>query len=115
MGLGRPIPKLRLTENERETLERWTRRATTAQGLARRAQIVLACAEGKTNTAVAADLRLAKPTVGKWRARFLQRGGDGLLDEANTIRCGGQAELAREGEGAAPGGGGDSRGVAPVI
>ena len=81
MGLGRPIPKLRLTENERETLERWTRRATTAQGLARRAQIVLACAEGKTNTAVAADLRLAKPTVGKWRARFLQRGVDGLLDE----------------------------------
>src|SRR3990170_7594453 len=81
MGLGRPIPELTLTETERDTLERWTRRPTTAQALARRAQIVLACAEGRTNTAVAADLRLAKPTVGKWRARFLQRGGDGPLDE----------------------------------
>jgi len=81
MGLGRPIPELSLTESERQTLERWTRRPTTAQVLARRAQIVLACAEGKTNTAVAAELRLAKPTVGKWRARFLQQGLDGLLDE----------------------------------
>src|SRR3990172_2885699 len=81
MGLGRPIPELSLTESERETLERWTRRPTTAQALARRAQIILACAEGKTNTAVAAELRLAKPTVGKWRARFVERRLDGLLDE----------------------------------
>ena len=45
----------------------------TAQALAQRARIVLRCAEGKTNTDVAAGLNLSKPTVGKWRSRFLER------------------------------------------
>ena len=81
VALGRPMPPLTLTEDERETLERWIRRPKTAQALAQRARIVLACADGKTNTAVAEDLHLTKATVGKWRARFLQRGLDALLDE----------------------------------
>jgi transposase len=81
MPVGRPVPPLTVTGEERETLERWTRRRTTAQALAQRARIVLSCAEGKTNTAVASELGLAKPTVGKWRTRFLAQGLDGLLDE----------------------------------
>lgn len=81
MALGRPIPLLQLTDGEREELERWARRAKTAQGLAQRARIVLGCAAGKSNTAVAAELRLTKATVGKWRVRFLERRLDGLLDE----------------------------------
>lgn len=81
MRLGRPIAPLSLTAEERETLERWTRRRSTAQALALRASIVLACVEGRTNTVVAADLGLAKPTVGKWRSRFVERRLDGLLDE----------------------------------
>jgi transposase len=43
--------------------------------------MILECADGKTNTAVAAELKVSKPTVGKWRSRFLSRGVDGLLDE----------------------------------
>ena len=39
--------------------------------LAQRARFVLACAGGKTNTAVARELRVTKQTVGKWRTRFL--------------------------------------------
>lgn len=81
MRNGRPIPEMTLTSEERETLERWVRRPTTAQGLAQRARIVLACAQGCSNTAVAASLRLCKPTVGKWRSRFLNHRLDGLLDE----------------------------------
>lgn len=81
MTIGRPIPSLALSNEERETLEGWVRRPKTAQALAQRARIVLACAEGKSNTAVAALLRLAKPTVGKWRSRFLERRLDGLLDK----------------------------------
>jgi len=81
MPVGRPLPVLSLTDGDREGLERWTRRATTAQALAQRARIVLACAEGKTNTTVAAELGLTKPTVGKWRARFVEYRLDGLLDE----------------------------------
>lgn len=81
MRRGRPTPVLTLTAEEHEILERWTRRRTTAQALAQRARLVLACAEGKTNTMVAAELRVSSHTVGKWRARFLEQRLDGLLDE----------------------------------
>lgn len=81
MALGRPIPPLLLTKGERETLERWVRRPKTAQALAQRARIVLACARGKTNTVVASEISTTKATVGKWRRRFLERRQDGLLDE----------------------------------
>src|SRR5258707_1926882 len=81
MTLGRPIPPLRLSREERETLERWVRRPTSAQAWSLRARIILICAQGKTNTEVAQQMRLAKPTVGKWRSRFVARRLDGLLDE----------------------------------
>src|SRR6266571_480211 len=81
MSPGRPLPPLTLSENERETLHSWTRRRITAQALAHRARVVLACAEGKSNRNVARDLRLDEDTVGKWRQRFLVQRVDGLLDE----------------------------------
>src|SRR6266849_6309681 len=81
MALGRPILPLQLSREERETLERWVRRPKSAQALALRARVILACAQGKTNTAVAQQMHLAKPTVGKWRSRFVARRLDGLLDE----------------------------------
>ena len=56
MGRGRPIAPLALDGAERETLEQWTRRPKTAQALALRARIVLACADGRSNTGVAAEL-----------------------------------------------------------
>ena len=72
---------MQLTAEERETLQGRAQRRKTAQALALRARIVLACAEGKNNTVVAAALRLCKPTVGKWRGRFVSKRLDGLLDE----------------------------------
>jgi transposase len=81
MRTGRPIPPVTITTDERETLERWTRRASTAQALAQRARVILGCGAGKNNTRVAQELRLTKQTVGKWRTRFLRTRLDGLLDE----------------------------------
>ena len=77
MAIGRPIPPLHLSSDERESLERWKRRPTTAQALALRSRIILRCSEGKTNTVVAGEIGLAKQTVGKWRARFIERRLDG--------------------------------------
>ena len=70
-----------LSDAERRTLQGWTTRRKTAQGLALRARIVLACAEGRSNTAVAARLGINRGTVVKWRARLLARRLDGLSDE----------------------------------
>jgi hypothetical protein len=41
---------LTLSQDERRTLEGWSRRRSTAQALALRSRIVLACAEGGSNT-----------------------------------------------------------------
>ena len=62
-------------------IERWTRRQKSANALAVRARIVLASARGESNTNIAVRLGLSKPTVGKWRARYVAQGLDGLLDE----------------------------------
>jgi transposase len=62
-------------------LQEWTRRRSTAQALALRARIVLACAEGQDNIDVAEQLGVTHQTVGKWRQRFVERRLDGLLDE----------------------------------
>lgn len=77
---GRPKAELVLSEAEREQLTALTLRRKTAQALALRARIVLACASGQTNNAVAARQRVTKQTVSKWRARFVEHRLDGLLD-----------------------------------
>jgi transposase len=81
MRTGRPIPVLNLAESERETLEQWARRPKSAQALAQRARIILACAEGLNNTQVGRRLHLTMQTVGKWRGRFVRKRLDGLMDE----------------------------------
>lgn len=86
MARGRPKAVLEVSEEDRETLVGWTRRRTTAQALALRARIVLACAEGATNTAVAERLEVTPQTVGKWRQRYVDAGVAGLLDEPRPGR-----------------------------
>src|SRR5438105_3082838 len=81
MRTGRPKAALVVGAEQREELERWVRRRSTAQALALRARIVLSCAEGGNNTAVAGRLGVSRLTVGRWRSRFLRSGVDGLLDE----------------------------------
>jgi transposase len=83
---GRPRADLVLTDDERETLERWSRRAKSAQALALRCRIVLACADGLSNVDVAVRVGATRLTVGKWRARFLTDRLDGLLDEPRPGR-----------------------------
>jgi transposase len=81
MRTGRPKKELVVSDADREVLARWTRRAKTAQHLALRARIVLACAEGQSSVAVARHLNTTGATVGKWRERFRRQGVDGLHDE----------------------------------
>jgi len=81
MRTGRPIAPLSVRDDQRSTLDNWTRRPKTAQALALRAKIILACSAGKPNGVAASQVRVRQQTVGKWRSRFLSRGLEGLLDE----------------------------------
>lgn len=85
MRTGRPTTPILLTTDDREPLAQWARRRTTAQALAQRARILLACDTGPSNTAVAREMRVAPQTVGKWRQRFVAHRLDGLLDAPRTV------------------------------
>lgn len=77
---GRPKAPLVLTEAERKELVALTLRRKTAQALALRARIVLACAQGEDSRVVAARQRVSEQTVCKWRSRFVAQRVEGLLD-----------------------------------
>src|SRR6476661_7749160 len=78
---GRPVAELTLTDEERETLQRWARRAKSSQALAQRCRIVLGCAAGKSNKEGAAEVGVWPQTVCKWRQRFVEDRLNGLTDE----------------------------------
>ncbi len=78
---GRPTAQITLTDDERQTLQRWARRGSSSQALALRCRIVLACAQGLSNVAVGEQLGVHPVTVAKWRRRFAARRLEGLADE----------------------------------
>jgi transposase len=78
---GRRLEALTLTDAERSELTALAARPKTAQALAHRARIILACAEGLENKAVSQELGVHAMTVGKWRRRFLDQRVEGLRDE----------------------------------
>ena len=70
---GRPRAELVVSDEDRAMLMRWTARHTTTQHLATRARIILRCATGNPNMAVAQEVGVADQTVCKWRGRFVKR------------------------------------------
>src|SRR5271157_4497753 len=79
--MGRPLIPLTLAREDEQQLLAWSRRPKTAQALAMRSRVVLLAADGHSNTAIARQLAVTLPTVGKWRQRYLDQGLDGLVDE----------------------------------
>lgn len=81
MSRGPKLKEISLGTQENSQLVDWARRSSTAHGLAIRARIVLAAAQGLSSAEVARRMRVTPQTVWKWRNRFLERRLDGLLDE----------------------------------
>ncbi len=93
MPRGRPLRPLTLSPAAREQLETYSRSRSLPHPLVNRARIVLRAAEGASNTVIAAELALSKPTIGLWRRRYLSQGVAGLYDE---LRPGGPRSIGDE-------------------
>ncbi|MCQ4677929.1 IS630-like element ISRso5 family transposase [Ralstonia pseudosolanacearum] len=81
MPMGRPKAELVLSEDEQTQLAGMVRSRSIPAALVMRARLVLAAAAGEPNSEIAERLQLTRATVGKWRARFLERRINGLYDE----------------------------------
>jgi putative transposase len=77
---GRKPKTIEVSEQVRETLEKLVARHTTGQQKAQRARIILKAAEGKTNTAIAKELKISVDRVALWRERWRALGAVGLDD-----------------------------------
>ena len=78
--MGRPVPKIDLTSEEKQKLTLIAKRRKSQQQEALRARIILRCAEGMANQDVARLLGVCDPTVRKWRTRFSKERLAGLVD-----------------------------------
>ena len=85
-GMGRPLAALVLSDEERSYLEGQARRRRVARSISDRCRMILRCADGLTNKAVAAEIGVHEHTVGKWRRRFLKARIEGLSDEPRPGR-----------------------------
>ena len=86
MPRGRPVQPVVLTGEEKAQLVSLANSRSLPHGLVRRAQIVLACAAGESNVAIAQRMRLHQATVANWRKRYLRGGIEGLHDELRRGR-----------------------------
>ncbi|MBO8191411.1 IS630 family transposase [Streptomyces oryzae] len=83
MPSPKPLP-LELSDQERRVLRGWSRRRTASVSLVLRSKIVLACAEGASNSHVAQMLGVSRETVRKWRAQFAAHRLEGLMDRPRS-------------------------------
>jgi putative transposase len=86
MRNGRPKTPLKLTAAEAAELQSFARSRSLPASLCQRARIVLASADGESNSSIADRLKLSKATVGKWRASFVAKRVSGLYDDLRPGR-----------------------------
>ena len=86
MPKGRPVTPLALTLDQEAQLRSVANATSLPSGLTLRARIVLDCAAGMSNKAVAEKFGVSPLTVGKWRKRFVEGGVEGLHDELRSGR-----------------------------
>ena len=86
MALGGAIPPLVLSDEEVQHLQGIASSRSLPHSIVQRAQILLACGAGETNTAIAKRMGLTGMTVAQWRKRYRELGLEGLHDELRPGR-----------------------------
>jgi transposase len=84
--MPKTAPSLTVSNQDEQTLRRWTRSSSIRAGLVQRARIVLAAAEGLSNTRIAEQVGCSRPAVIRWRGRYAAKGLAGLQDQPRSGR-----------------------------
>lgn len=84
MKLGRPIPPLVLSDEEKAESGKTVRQRTAAHSDVQSARVILLCAQGMPNYQVAKQTGISSLSVGRWRQRFVQDRLSGLLDQPRS-------------------------------
>jgi len=77
---------LQIPDEDRATLQSWSRSTSIRAGLVTRAKIVLAAGDGLGTSAISTKLGVSRPTVIQWRRRYAAEGLAGLDDEPRSGR-----------------------------
>jgi hypothetical protein len=93
-----PAAPLPIPAEDLRVLRRWAQASPVPASLAQRAKLLLLAAEGISNTAIAEQLAITRPTVIAWRQRYTREGLAGLADRprpgrAQTVRRDRRAEI----------------------
>ena len=89
----RIAPAVTITEEQARQLQAWARGRSVEVRLAQRAQIILLAAQGMTDQAIAAELKVGRHTPSRWRQRFLAQGPVGI--ERDAPRPGRKRQISR--------------------
>ena len=81
-----PVEAMEIAEQDRTTLQGWTRSSSVSAGMAQRARIVLAAGAGEGTSEIAERLGLSRPTVIAWRERYRSGGVEALRDAPRSGR-----------------------------
>lgn len=94
----RIAPVIVVSDEDRRTLQQWSRGRKTQARLVLRAKIVLLAAAGRLNKDIAAELKTGMKTVCQWRSRFAKQGLPGIEKDAprGARPAGATAALAAE-------------------
>ena len=82
----RVAPKISLSDEQREALEKLARGRTTTVRLAIRAKMILMADAGKQDQQIADELAIARQTVARWRGRFIASGIAGIEKDVCAIQ-----------------------------
>jgi transposase len=78
--------QVQIGDEDRELLRSWTRSTSVRAGLALRARIVLATADGERTSVICDRFGVSRPTVSHWKKRYVADGVDGLDDAPRSGR-----------------------------
>lgn len=84
--MAKPAQTIELSSEQHSLLKKLVAARNTPQKMVMRAKIILMAADGISNSQIARNLGVSRPTVLRWRQGFQEKGMEGLNDDPRSGR-----------------------------